>query len=201
MSDQEPPLPGDDTALVSAAQAGDLQAFEQLVARHRDKVYTRVFALVRNQDEALDLSQEAWARAWRRLSQFHRESSFLTWITRIAINLGLDHIRKERRHRVESLEQLEDEQGGVERQLMVIAPNPTEGLERAELKRKIDQALGQLSPEHRAVITLYEFEEMEYKQIAKELDCSIGTVMSRLFYARRRLAAILRSSLGKEPFS
>jgi RNA polymerase sigma-70 factor (ECF subfamily) len=86
---------------------------------------------------------------------------------------------------------MDEESGGVERQMPVITVNPTAGLERGELRQRIDQALGQLSYEHRTSLVLHEFEEMEYREIAKTMGCSIGTVMSRLFYARRKLAALL----------
>jgi len=179
-----------DEKLVEAARAGDLGAFEELVARHREKIYARAFSMLRNEDEALDISQEAWVKSWQRLGQFHGESSFGTWATRIVINLCLDQLRKRKRQRSESLEAM-DEEGGVERQLPIVTVNPTERLERGELRKKIDDAMAQLSHEHRTVLVLHEFEEMEYKEIAQAMDCSIGTVMSRLFYARRKLAALL----------
>ncbi len=181
----------DDDALVAAARNGDMRAFEELVARHRDKIYARAYSMMRSEDEAIDLSQEAWVKAWQRLQQFQGESSFATWVTRIVINLCLDQLRKLKRQRSESLEALDEESGGVERQMPVLVVNPTEGLERAELRQRIDQALTQLSHEHRTVLVLHEFEEMEYKEIAKVMGCSIGTVMSRLFYARRRMAGLL----------
>jgi len=187
----------EDPALVKAAQRGDMTAFEELVARHRDKVFARAFSMVRNEEEAVDLSQEAWVKGWQRLPQFLGESSFGTWITRIIINLCLDHLRKQKRQRVESIEAMDEESGGVERQMPVVTPNPTANLERQELRKRIDQALGQLSYEHRTVLVLHEFEEMEYKEIAKTMGCSIGTVMSRLFYARRKMAALL-ADLRKE---
>jgi RNA polymerase sigma-70 factor (ECF subfamily) len=180
-----------DDALVKAAQAGDMKAFEELVARHRDKIYARAFSMMRNEEDALDLSQEAWVKGWQRLKQFQGESSFSTWITRIVINLCLDALRRRKRQQAESIEQVEEESGGIERQLPVVTHNPTEGLERAELRQRIDKAMALLTYEHRTVLILHEFEEMEYKQIAKVMECSIGTVMSRLFYARRRLAALL----------
>jgi RNA polymerase sigma-70 factor, ECF subfamily len=181
---------GDDV-LVKAAQKGDMGAFEELVARHRDKIYARAYSMVRNEDDATDLSQEAWVKAWQRLKQFHGDSSFATWITRIVINLCLDHLRKQKRMQAQSVEELAEESGGVERQMPVMTVNPTEGLERGELRQRIDKALNQLSHEHRTVLVLHEFEEMEYKEIAKVMGCSIGTIMSRLFYARRRMAALL----------
>src|SRR5437667_11892529 len=180
-----------DEKLVRAAQRGDMPAFEELVARHRDKIYARAFSMMRNEEEAVDLSQEAWVKGWQRLRQFQGESSFGTWLTRIVINLCLDQLRKQKRHRTDSIEAMSEESGGVERQMPIVSVNPTAGLERAELRQRIDRALGQLSYEHRTVLVLHEFEEMEYKQIAKTMACSIGTVMSRLFYARRKMAALL----------
>src|SRR5881628_1286127 len=181
----------DDEKLVRAAQRGDMVAFEELVARHRDKIYARAYSMMRNEEEAIDLSQEAWIKGWQRLKQFQGESSFGTWMTRIVINLCLDQLRKQKRHRSESIEAMDEESGGVERQMPVVTVNPTAGLERQELRQRIDRALSQLSYEHRTVLVLHEFEEMEYKQIAKVMGCSIGTVMSRLFYARRKMAALL----------
>ena len=180
-----------DEELVKAAQKGDMAAFEELVARHRDKIYARAFSMLRNEDEALDLSQEAWVKGWQRLIQFQGEASFATWMTRIVINLCLDQLRKQKRVKSESIDEMNEETGGVERQMPIITPNPTEGLEREELRKRIDKALGQLSYEHRTVLVLHEFEELEYKLIAKRMGCSIGTVMSRLFYARRKMAALL----------
>jgi len=187
----------DDAALVRAAQGGDTAAFEELVARHRDKVYSRAYSIVRNEDDALDLSQEAWIHAWQRLRQFHGQASFATWMTRIVINVCIDWLRQRKRLEAESIEQWADELGGIEQLMPIETVNPTEGLERAELRNRIDEALGQLSDAHRLVLVLHEFEGMKYRQIAKLMGCSLGTVMSRLFYARRRMATLL-SSLKNE---
>ncbi|HHY84317.1 MAG TPA: sigma-70 family RNA polymerase sigma factor [Verrucomicrobia bacterium] len=181
----------DDVQLVKDAQQGDTDAFEELVARHRDKIYARAYSMMRNEEQAIDLSQEAWVKGWQRLQQFQGESSFTTWMTRIVINLCLDQLRKQKRERAESIEALDEESGGVERQMPPVTFNPTERLERSELRQRIDRAMEQLSYEHRTVLVLHEFEDMEYKEIARVMGCSIGTVMSRLFYARRRLAALL----------
>src|ERR671928_1951527 len=97
-----------DPELVKGAQKGDMAAFEELVARHRDKIYARAFSMLRNEDEAVDLSQEAWVKGWQRLKQFQGESSFVTWMTRIVINLCLDQLRKQKRLRADSIEQLEE---------------------------------------------------------------------------------------------
>jgi RNA polymerase sigma-70 factor (ECF subfamily) len=187
-----------DEQLVKAAKRGNMAAFEELVARHRDKIYARAFSMMRNEEEAVDLSQEAWVKSWQRLKQFQGESSFGTWMTRIVINLCLDQLRRRKRQRTESIEEMSEESGGVERQMPVVTVNPTERLERAELRKKIDQAMAQLSYEHRTVLVLHEFEEMEYKEIAKTMECSIGTVMSRLFYARRKMAVLLANLKTEE---
>src|SRR5947208_15620471 len=109
---------------------------------------------MRNEEEAVDLSQEAWVKGWQRLKQFQGEASFVTWMTRIVINLCLDQLRKQKRHRTESIEAMTEESGGVERQMPVVTVNPTERLERSELQLAIDKALGQVSQEPRTVIVL-----------------------------------------------
>lgn len=179
-----------DEALVRDAQSGDMVAFEELVARHRDKVYARAYSMMRNEEEALDLSQEAWVKSWQRIGQFQGESSFATWLTRIVINLCLDAMRRQKRLHAESVEQMSQE-GGLERHLPAVQVDMLEGLERQELRERIDAGLSQLSDAHRTVLILHEFEGLEYKECAKRMGCSIGTIMSRLFYARRRLAALL----------
>lgn len=191
-------MSAEDKDLVLRAQKGDMGAFEELVARHRDKIYARAYSMMRNEEEAIDLSQEAWVKAWQRLAQFQGDSSFATWLTRIVINLCLDQIRRQKRQRAESIEAMDDELGGVERQMEPIITNPTERLERGELRKRIDEAMSKLSHEHRTVLVLHEFEEMEYKEIAKTMGCSIGTIMSRLFYARRRLASLLQDLKEKD---
>jgi RNA polymerase sigma-70 factor (ECF subfamily) len=181
-----------DEALVGWAQKGDTEAFEELVFRHRDKIYARAMMMMRNEEEAMDLSQEAWVKSWQRLHQFQGDSSFATWMTRIVINLCLDQIRRQKKMRAESIEQIEEEAGGVERQMPVEHVNPIEGLEKEELRKRIDEAMAKLTEAHRTVLVLHEFQGMEYKEIARKVGISIGTVMSRLFYARRRMASLLQ---------
>lgn len=187
-----------DDELIRDSRMGETLAFEELVYRHRDKIYARALQMLRSPEEALDLSQEAWVKAWQRLDMFHGESSFLTWMTRITINLCLDRLRKLKRQPSDSIEEMESTVGGVEKYMPVVHVNPTENLERSELRQRIDKALSQLSYEHRTVLILHEFEGLEYKEIAKVMQCSIGTVMSRLFYARRKMAALMASYKREE---
>jgi RNA polymerase sigma-70 factor (ECF subfamily) len=183
----------DERALVRAAQQGDMAAFEELVARDRDPVYRCALGILRNEEAALDVSQEAWVRGWQRLGNFLGQSSFRTWLTRIVVNLCLDHLRKQKRQRTESIDAMNEESSAVELLMPVVTVNPSAGLERIELRQRIDQALQQLPDEQRTALVLREFEHMEYNEIAKAMGCSRGTVMSRLFYARRKLAALLAS--------
>jgi RNA polymerase sigma-70 factor (ECF subfamily) len=186
-----------DAELVHSSQKGNMEPYEELVHRHRDKIYARAFSMLRNEEEALDISQEAWVKGWQRLKQFQGNSTFTTWMTRICINLCLDLLRKKQRQKTDSIDQMNEEIGGFERKLPVEDVNPTETMELSELRQEIDKAMEKLSCEHRTVLILHEFEQMEYREIAKSMQCSIGTVMSRLFYARRRLAKML-ISLKKE---
>ncbi|MGP8236615.1 MAG: RNA polymerase sigma factor, partial [Limisphaerales bacterium] len=97
--------------LVKLAQKGNMAAFEELVARHRDKIYARAYSMMRHEDEALDLSQDAWVKGWQRLGQFQGDSSFVTWMTRIVINLCLDQLRRQKRQRTESIEAMAEDAG------------------------------------------------------------------------------------------
>src|SRR5260370_16733194 len=142
----------DDRTLVRAAQGGDMAAFEEMVVRHRDKIYARAYSMMRNEEEAIDLSQEAWGKGWQRLRQFQGESTFATWMTRIVINLCLDQLRKHQRQRAESIEALNEESGGVERQMPIVTGNPTAGLGRIELCQRVDKAPAQLSNEQRPAL-------------------------------------------------
>jgi RNA polymerase sigma-70 factor (ECF subfamily) len=180
-----------DEQLVAAARQDDMDAFEELVARYRDKIYGRAFSMMRNEDEALEMSQEAWVKAWQRLAQFNGESSFGTWITRIVINLCLDQLRRRSRQRTDSIDEMNGEWEVLEAKMPVVHADPSGALERVELRRRIDAALSQLSHDHRTTLVLHEFEDMKYREIAQAMGCSIGTVMSRLFNARRNLAALL----------
>ncbi len=198
------PVPSDmaslpDQELVRASKGGDMAAFEELVARHRDKIFARAFRIVRLEEEAMDLSQEAWIKGWQRIGQFEGESSFATWMTRITINLCLDHLRRNQRYRVDPLPDSSSDDGtGIDRFLPPVWTNPTERLERSELRVRIDAALAKLSDAHRTVLVLHEFEDLGYKEIASTVGISIGTVMSRLFYARRRMAALLAGIQDEE---
>jgi RNA polymerase sigma-70 factor (ECF subfamily) len=152
--------------LVEWAKAGDMQAFEELVSRHRDRIYVRAYSIMRNEDLAVDLSQNAWVKAWQRLDQFHGEASFPTWLGRIVTNLCLGELRRQKRARMDSIEAMEESTGPVENRLEMGTVDPVEGRSREELRGRIDAALAKLSDKHRTVVVLYEFEQLEYREIA-----------------------------------
>ena len=188
----------EDPQLVEQAKGGDMQAFEELVSRHRNRIYVRAYSIMRNENTAVDLSQNAWVKAWQRLDQFHGEASFPTWLSRIVTNLCLDELRRQKRARTDSIEAMEEATGPVENRMEMETVEPTEELDRKELRKRIDAALAKLSDKHRTVIVLYEFEQLEYREIAEKMDTSIGTVMSRLFFSRKRMASLLNKTLKRD---
>ena len=190
----------DEPQLVEWAKGGDLQAFEELVARYRDRAYVRAYSIMRNEDLAVDLSQNAWVKAWQRLAQFHGDASFTTWLNRIVTNLCLDELRRQKRARMDSIEEIEEASGPVENRMEIQEVDPMERIAREELRERIDAAMDKLSDNHRTVLVLYEYEQIEYKQIAEKMGTSIGTVMSRLFYARKKMAALLGETLKRDGF-
>lgn len=186
-----------DAELIRLSREGDQAAFGELVKRHRDRVYGQVYKMLSNPDEALDLSQDVWVKAWTRLYQFQGDSPFTTWVTRIAINVCLDYHRKrQRRPEEDSIEEL-TEKSGEGSWTPVVEVDPQQELDRAERKTLILKALDQLSEEQRTVLELMYVKQSEYKEIAREMDCSIGTVMSRLFYGKKALGKIIKSILEK----
>ena len=188
----------DESILVNHAKSGDTQSFEELVSRYRDRVYARAFSIMRNEDLAIDLSQNAWIKAWQRLEQFHGDASFVTWLNRIITNLCLDELRRQKRLKTDSIEEIQEDTGPVENRMEIQDFDPIAKLNQQELRERIDDAMDKLSVNHRTVLLLYEYEQLEYKQIADQMDTTVGTVMSRLFYARKKMASLLGAALKKD---
>ena len=188
--------PISDVELVSRSQRGDTQAFEELVSRYHGKVYGLVYGMARNEQDAHDLCQETFIRAWQSLERFRGQSSFYTWLYRIATNLTIDMVRRKQRAPFVDVEtRLGSDSDEVRRPEAVTTNMPSDDAQRSDIREAIDRALEQLTPEHRAVVLLKDFEGLEYKEIAKIVGCSAGTVMSRLFYARRHLQRLLKGLL------
>lgn len=191
-------IPGDgpeDEALVLRAKAGDMKAYDTLVTRHRGRIYAMIRNMVKNETDAWDLSQEVFIKAWQALPRFEVKARFTTWLYRIAHNTVYDFTR---RRRPEGGDELNDELLNRDRidPAAVSAPSesrsPDEALAGDELRVKIESALAKLSPEHREAVVLKDVQGLAYKEIAEVMSCSIGTVMSRLFYARQKLQSLLK---------
>ncbi len=178
----------DETELIRRAREGDTQAFGLLVERYQHRVVRVAMAVVHNQEDALELAQETFIRAYENLAKFESRSSLSTWLYRIAANLAIDFRRREGRHTV-----LRGDEGEIElNRLPSERGNSFTEISRNELNQRLNEALKELTPEHRAVILLREVEGLSYDEIGEILQCPRGTVMSRLHYARNRLRTILK---------
>jgi len=180
-----------DEMLVRATQGGDRAAFQRLVERHQRKVYSLACGLLRDTDEARDVSQDAFLRAYCGLGNFDGRARFSTWLHRIVMNLCLDRLRR-RRPTVGYDESAEIEGGaGMDLRASRLGFDPGAALLDKELRGGLVAALERLSPNHRAVLLLREVDGLSYKEIAEVVGCAEGTVMSRLFHARKRMQAEL----------
>jgi RNA polymerase sigma-70 factor (ECF subfamily) len=186
----------DDRAVVEACQRGQLDAYETLVNRYRQRVYGLAYGMVRNEHEAAEVAQEAFVRAWQGIRHFKKSASFYTWLYRITTNICIDRARRrERRPTTELDETIEPRTDPGVPEPPSANPLPAEELRRKELRQQIDAALAELSPDHRAVVQLRELEGLDYAAIARVVGCSMGTVMSRLHYARKHLQRLLKEEI------
>ena len=190
----EPSEAQQDLALVALCQKGDSRAFEDLVTRHRGRVYAMIQNMVKNEADAWDLSQEVFVKVWKALPRFEARAKFTTWLYRVVHNVVYDWVRK---RKIESAGEFDDqllkesESAVGAKATPQMAQQPDEAMSGGELRERIEAALQQLSPEHREIVILREVEGFDYKEIAEALEISIGTVMSRLFYARKKLQGLL----------
>ena len=184
-----------DSDLVKRCQAGETEAFDELVSRYRTRVFGMIYNMVHSEQDAWDLAQDSFVKAWKSIGHFRGQSSFYTWIYRIVMNVTIDWLRKKQVKgtgaEFDDNIQLREVDPAAK-----TLPNPDalpyERMQHGEIRAQIDAAIAQLSPEHRAVILMKEIEGMQYHEIAEALGCSIGTVMSRLFYARKKLQNMLK---------
>lgn len=170
----------EDLALVAWARTGDNVAFEEIVRRYRNDVFALSMHFVRNREDAWDISQEVFVKAYRSLSHFRGDAAFKTWLLRIASNQCKDHLKR-RRLPVTSF----DEAIGAD--APSDAPTPRKELETSELGQAIESAVAALPAKHRTAFVLREYEGLSYKEMADTMGCNVGTVMSRLHHARQKL--------------
>lgn len=185
-----------DRLIVERVQAGDVAAFDQLILKYRERVYAMIYNMTSNREDAADLTQDAFIKAFQSINRFHGQSAFFTWLYRIAVNSTLTHIRRNKLRSFfsfdkvhedasvsEIINQLTDKRD-VEREVFV-----------GELQEKLNEAMHKLSIPHRTVVTLFEIDGLSHEEIAEIMDCSVGTVRSRLHYAKLLLQAELQSYL------
>lgn len=192
----------DDYSLVRRAQAGDQQAFAQLVERYQRKAFAVALGLVKDREEAMDVAQEAFVKVYKYLDHFKGDSSFYTWLYRITVNICIDRRRRKGADPGEQVEFDEAVRQESEGELGVLGTrlgsNPQKAAMRAELAEKIQEALEQIPEKHRAILLLREVDGMSYEDLAKTLKIRKGTVMSRLFHARKKMQSLLKEYLAGE---
>ena len=186
----------DDETLVARVQRGEAAAFDVLVERYKERLYATVYHMTSNHEDANDLVQETFIKAYKSLKGFRGRSSFYTWVYRIAVNRTINFLKRRRNRNQFSLD---DVDSGIQTdpdfvELMShVTPRREVGLN--ELHQRLNEALQKLSEPHRAVVTMHDIQGMTHADIAKVMKCSEGTVRSRLFYARQQLQALLSDYL------
>jgi RNA polymerase sigma-70 factor (ECF subfamily) len=192
-------MEADDLPLVSRAKAGDGAAFRALVVRYQRKVYALALGVVKDPDLAWDVAQETFVRVHGHLAEFEGKSSFSTWIFRIATHLAIDSVRRERRAQKDPVDEVNEQtltEGGEGILATGLGNDPRENALRRELAGKIHEALATLPEKHRTILVLREVEGLSYEELAERLAIHKGTVMSRLFHARKKMQAALRRYAG-----
>jgi RNA polymerase sigma-70 factor (ECF subfamily) len=181
-----------DGELVRASRRGDKEAFRELVERYQRKVVSVALGMVHNRDDALEIAQETFVKAFENLANFKGESSFYTWLYRIVVNRAIDFQRRERRHPTVGLEDGALGDGGEETLGDERFLDPYQQAHAHEIGDRVREAIDELTPDHKAVILLREVEGLSYEEISRVMQCSKGTVMSRLHYARKKLQKKLK---------
>jgi RNA polymerase sigma-70 factor (ECF subfamily) len=186
-----------DWVVVQKVQAGNVGAFDQLVQKYREHIFSIIYNMTSNREDASDLTQETFIKAFQAISRFRGKSAFFTWIYRIAINSTMSFLKKRSRRRYISYENINQEVSTSEIFENLTSKTRTEkGALLQELQEKLNDALQKLSPKHRTVVILHEIEGLEHAEIAVITSTSIGTVRSRLHYAKQQLQSYLQEYLG-----
>lgn len=196
-------VPDDDQILVTRAQAGDARAFTTLVSRYQRKAFQVAYGLLKDKEEAMDVAQEAFIKVHKYLAHFKGDSSFYTWLYRITVNLCIDRRRRRGSRPSDHVEFDEQVQQEADSEPGVLSSrlgsNPQKAALRGELLQKIEEALDQIPEKHRAILVLREVDGLSYEELAQTLEIPKGTVMSRLFHARKKMQELLGGYLEQAP--
>src|SRR5215467_4806922 len=186
----------DEQLLVKRARHGDLGAYDELVRRYQERIYATIYHMTSNHEDANDLAQEAFIKAFQALKSFKGGSSFYTWVYRIAVNKTINFLKQRRNKSQISLNDLDfNVEHDPDLVALISDKTPRREVNLAELQEKLNAAMQKLSEPHRLVVTLHDVQGLSHEEIAKVMDCNIGTVRSRLFYARQQLQAHLSDYL------
>jgi len=189
-------VPTEDIVLVQRSKKGDTSAYDELVRRYQERVYATVYHMTANHEDANDLAQETFIKGYQALNSFKGDSSFYTWVYRIAVNKTINFL-KQRKNKVHiSLNDLDfNAENDPDLVALISERTPRRDISLSELQEKLNAAMLKLSEVHRLVVTLHDVQGLSHDEIGKIMDCNIGTVRSRLFYARQQLQAYLSDYL------
>lgn len=188
--------PVDEMELVNQARQGDLAAYDELVKRYQERIYATVYHMTSNHEDANDLAQEAFIKAFHALKSFKGGSSFYTWVYRIAVNKTINFLKQRKNKAQMSLDDIDfNAEHDPDLVALISDKTPRREVNLAELQEKLNVAMQKLSEPHRLVVTLHDVQGLSHEEIAKIMECNIGTVRSRLFYARQQLQAYLSDYL------
>jgi len=188
--------PAEEMELVKRARKGDLAAYDELVHRYQERIYATVYHMTANHEDANDLAQEAFIKAFQALRSFKGGSSFYTWVYRIAVNKTINFLKQRRNKGQMSLDDLDfNAEHDPDLVALISEKTPRREVNLAELQEKLNIAMQKLSEPHRLAVTLHDVQGLSHEEIAKIMDCNVGTVRSRLFYARQQLQAYLSDYL------
>lgn len=191
-----PAPPTEEQELVLRARRGDLAAYDDLVRRYQERIYATVYHMTSNHEDANDLAQEAFIKAYQALKTFKGGSSFYTWVYRIAVNKTINFLKQRKNRSQMSLNDVDfNAEHDPDLVALISDRTPRREVSLSELQEKLNEAMQKLSEPHRLAVTLHDVQGMSHEEIAKVMDCNIGTVRSRLFYARQQLQAYLSDYL------
>jgi RNA polymerase sigma factor (sigma-70 family) len=195
-ADPPAPQPVEEAMLVEKARKGDLGAYDELVRRYQERIYATVYHMTANHEDANDLAQEAFIKAFQALRTFKGGSSFYTWVYRIAVNKTINFLKQRKNRSLMSLNDLDlNAEHDPDLVALISEKTPRREISLSELQEKLNTAMQKLSEPHRLVVTLHDVQGLSHEEIAKIMECNIGTVRSRLFYARQQLQAHLSDYL------
>jgi RNA polymerase sigma-70 factor (ECF subfamily) len=188
--------PTEESELVARAQRGDLAAYDELIRRYQERIYATLYHMTSNHEDANDLAQEAFIKAYQAIKSFKGGSSFYTWVYRIAVNKTINFLKQRKNRSQMSLDDLDfNAEHDPDLIALISDKTPRRDAGLSELQEKLNIALQKLSEPHRLVVTLHDVQGLSHEEVAKIMNCNIGTVRSRLFYARQQLQAYLSDYL------